>query len=919
MRKRCLGLIALFVVTMCATASPGGLTTKTEAQEPPRVQTPVGTKPLPVVVKPDALPAGAAAEYPGFEGAPFFVTLPPGPALDVSTLNVFRNTVLPVLQAVGFTRDVIKSISLPHGDGRPLERADLRRLSEPLEWEFGASPKLFRKNTRRLIDALIGRIHADAELDHAMQTGEGMTFAQFKADIERGEIQYTFRQVDGDIPIEHTMVTVTRWEGQTPTAVFGSFLNTYDVVNRSRLTPADGLRAGLKALAGQKGIERVREPPDAGPELVLLRYGSAPDGTARLRRAWRMTLWAVWQTSLSRFTLWIDAENGDLLKLVPLVGTVQAAGRVYQKHPAGGTQTVLFDVDPAAPLPAAQLDAAEALLGGDWYVLSRAGIMERVDIGSDGWSPREPRIPSNTGGSSATMAQFDQMPINQGPPPCGASNREGFEQVNVFAVVWRHHRTVDGGGIFQPFPGNAWGPRVRAPGCQGLSGLVFGVCAGYFDAQCPNRSVTEISAPGGGFVADPLNYLNFADDNTMIAHEFGHNATSRLTNDRPPGWCSPGPGASCPVVRDWNMFDDLADAWASHLESTNCIGGWVAKNRGGVDSALRCESFHDDWGGLPRRLEVVTPFNHAVRQDHFPEKRQISTEEHANGEIAAAALWQVRLGLRSKCRTSGIPQFGVRFQRALRRTGQALFVGAADSDFGLYERLHDLEKQMVYEWWSSGHPGGPPAFKHNGAHSTNKVTAGFARAGLFLVEPHCLAGQPVTDGRCPTGDNGGDAVIDILDNDPTDDLEVDGVSYPENDYLRLAGATPTFIVWTGPRYRLNGATGAATYQNPAPCYSEFQVEVSTDPAFPSGSTVMSPWLSVDRDPSTATPTCYGTWQPEAPDWKTLQAGGAGSKIYYRARTRAGAGGDVRISTEPGGIFSVPPPYAVLTINGQPDY
>jgi hypothetical protein len=225
----------------------------------------------------------------------------------------------------------------------------------------------------------------------------------------------------------------------------------------------------------------------------------------------------------------------------------------------------------------------------------------------------------------------------------------------------------------------------------------------------------------------------------------------------------------------------------------------------------------------------------------------------------------------------------------------------------------------VYEWWSSGLPGGPPAFKHNGAHSTNKVTAGFARAGLFLVEPHCLAGQPVTDQRCPTGDNGGDAVIDILDNDLTDDLEVDGVSYPENDYLRLAGATPTFIVWTGPRYRLNGANGAATYQHPAPCYSEFQVEVSTDPAFPLGSTVMSPWLSVDRDPSTTTPTCYGTWQPEAPDWATLQAGGAGSKIYYRARTRAGASGDVRISTEPGGIFSVPPPYAVLTINGQPDY
>jgi hypothetical protein len=435
-------------------------------------------------------------------------------------------------------------------------------------------------------------------------------------------------------------------------------------------------------------------------------------------------------------------------------------------------------------------------------------------------------------------------------------------------------------------------------------------------------SVPETPKPGGGFNFEPLNHLNFADDNTMVAHEFGHNATTRLTNDRPSDWCSPAPGGSCQNVPGWSLFDDLADSWASHLESTNCIGGWVAQNRGGVGAGLYCNPFHDDWGALPRRLEVVTPFNETVRQDHFPEKRKFfSTEIHSNGEIAAAALWEVRLGLRSKCRTSGVPQFGVRFQRALRRTGQATFVGAPDSDLGIYQRLHDLEKQMVYEWWTSGLPGGPPAFKHNGAHSTNKVTAGFARAGLFLVEPHCLMGQSVSDPRCPTGDNAGDAVIDINDNDLADDLTIDGVSYPENDYLRLGDPTPpTFSVWTGPRYRLNGLNGAATYQNPAPCYPEFQVEVSTDPAFPSAATVTSPWLSVDRNPSTvSSPECDGTWQPAAADWTTLQAGGAGSKIYYRARTRASAGGDVRISTEPGGIFTVPPPYAVLTISGQPDY
>lgn len=91
--------------------------------------------------------------------------------------------------------------------------------------------------------------------------------------------------------------------------------------------------------------------------------------------------------------------------------------------------------------------------------------------------------------------------------------------------------------------------------------------------------------------------------------------------------------------------------------------------------------------------------------------------------------------------------------------------------------------------------------------------------------------------------------------------------------------------------------------------------------FPAASTIMSPFIDVDTDPTTAgTPECYGTFTPSAADWTTLQAGGAGTRIYYRARTRNAADANERLSTMPGkGLWTVPPPYAVITVDGMSDY
>jgi hypothetical protein len=111
-----------------------------------------------------------------------------------------------------------------------------------------------------------------------------------------------------------------------------------------------------------------------------------------------------------------------------------------------------------------------------------------------------------------------------------------------------------------------------------------------------------------------------------------------------------------------------------------------------------------------------------------------------------------------------------------------------------------------------------------------------------------------------------------------------------------------------------------TFDNPAPCNSMFRVEVSTEETFATGSTVTSRWMKVDTDPTTPdSPECYGTWTPTDAQWNSLQANGALSFIYYRARTQNDMKTNQRLSTRPGRLWQVPPPYAVITTDGESEY
>jgi hypothetical protein len=875
--------------------------------ELPRIDAPTIEERRPLPVDPTALPAGARAQFPAFDMDRIFVTLPPREQAVVTATQVRDQVITPILQAIGFAEGV-EGLRLPPESGIEQARPSLAGVAELLDREYRSDPKAVRRHSFEMIDAFLGKREPTPEVEMALQTARGLSFAQYKADIERLAIQYPFLQVVGNVPIEHTLLLASRWEGQTVTSVRGTVIHHYSLANRLPDVVTTAPEAGVvgrasEALAQVSGVQRVsRQRADDGPYLVLLPYGNDAQGNVALRYAWRMILNGEAHNREMPFLLWMDAETSQILKLEPLVSDVGATGAIWRRDPGtGATSPQFFEVDGAS---------------GGQYTLQLAGVAQRVDYKNDGFDANDVSIGDSSGGSSATFAQFNQAPINDGANAvCATGGNVTFQQVNFFADFHVNWRLAQNHGIFTPFPTSAWNPRVESAsaGCNAWSDMDYGACQGYYDAACPNYSTGTESSQ---------NYMNFAHDNTVVSHELAHNSVKRFTQLRPANWCGPGP---CSIPVGWTTrFHDLADAWADHVENTNCTAGWVAKNLGGVDASNNCQGSrgHVETGGLPRLHEVTVPFNPASPGDHFPEHRDAATGDYADMQIPSAALWQVRLGMRSKCRPSGQPQYFVRFTRALKDTG---FFGAdpGGTDLGIYRYLYDLQTEMVDQWATSGQPGGPPAFAHNGNHTTGKVLAGFAKTGLFLVPAVCIDGNPVTSdpGACPAGDHGADAVVDIDDLDLADDLQSFGIDHWEHDFLELGGPAPLFHAWTGPRYRFDGAGSARPVTAAALCNAKFRVEVSTADTFPPASTVDSGWITVDTDPTTAaTPECYGTWQPDGAQWTALQAGGAMSRIYYRVRTRDAADGNERLSTLPGnGLWTVPPAYALITANGQSDY
>jgi Fibronectin type III domain len=943
---------------------------------PPRILPPpiaeVSLKP-----KPALLPKGAHAIFPAFDGDGFFESITRPSADSVAPLPtaqmVFDREAIPFLNAIGFKRPSNR-FRIPEHRGVQKPVTNPEALARVL---CRSSRTAKQEGAQQICDMLTQKKEATPGVKKSFRGPLGMTSKEFSDTLRRGQREYFFPQIEGtcpedhpdpvlraiprSVPLEHSGIRATGWEGKAIRSVSGRVINTYLVTNIIKLDHQQAVTFGRSALQkildDKKDLWRVEQTVAPPPELLLIPFGVSmkahprcghPQLTDRVRPglkyAYRMVLIVTLPEKLGGrgvFYLWLDAETGHILELVPRMGSATADGQTFLLDPgsldAAGVvayEDVTFPID----------DPSAATEG--MYRLQLSGKFHRIEL-KDGVGSNVERPSTNFRIPVVIDPNYDPSGVRNvacmapSNPGEAARNRE-FQEVDLMATLSRYREVFNSGPKLSEFPGKGLDIHYNktSMGCDAGSdndGFYFGVCQGATHADCPNvNNPDPVNKP---FDAD----LNPVHDHTVVAHEVGHQLTGIqykypgqlpsspqmpevivldgdvTSSDRPYDWCHgptvegrmPPAGVKadpCPKPTDPHIFHDFADAWSQVLENTNCFGGWFGKNRGGIDQSKYCTK-HNELNDWPRLSEIGMTFDSSLPlvQDHFPEHRlnaaslnQISSGAmtYSDMQIAGAALWAVRQGLiRLEPVVMGEMLYLVRFIDTLEKAG---WLGTLTritlpssalvyTDRDVYRSLVELEVKMASQWEPS------PAASGS---TVNKVAAGFARAGIFMIPWACLDVAPATPCVAPY-QSGADAVIDV-----------------DKDVVMRSDNPPTFHIWTGPAYRFDG-TDTASMANPAPCNTQYKIEISSAPAFPAAVTKTST--------GTVTTGCHGAWLPDASEWNAVKGVSGQTSVYYRVTTRNmsmqvptcpanSISSDVRISTCPAsGLFgSFEPPSVLVT-------
>jgi len=903
------------------------------------------------------------------DGISGFFPLAPKPHVGpLHAQEVFFDTVIPYLESIGLSEgDIRKGFSIiPSHDGIPISKTNVEEL---LRLRCGTS------NTpvcRSLIKSRGARQESEL-LERETSFRAGQSFQEYKKALSREEREYFFPQTQpflscpkvpsqglARVPIEHSGVRVTAWEDETGSSPTGRVFLKYQTTNCVAMSPKDVVTIATLALKKHALVccSPAIEPSTA--KLVLLPYPASDKklgkDEAGLRFAYRVPVAIkIQERTRSRMVwhyLWLDAQDktGLVLQLVSLARYATAKGNMIVRNPSTRE----------APLVDFPIDDKDDKVGTQaTYTLQLQPQFERLDrYASPGAS--DPEVAADTS-DFHTWLGAQSSPANDPPNYQCIYDQTSplypgiyYEQIDLMATLARQWKEVDStGGLLSGFPGGHPIKVIFNRSSSGCSGLAETESAGPY--QGPTITFGLCKRPSASYtcLGQSIQGTNPIHDHTLVAHEFGHILTEFQYRHRSEDWCHfSGPqGANVPFLTACPLpqlpstsFHDFADAWAHHFEDTPCVGGWVSKGElneidnelglstSSVDPSLNCAR-HSENSGMPRLSQASLPDVKDPRsQDHFPEHLKKWDGPYARMQIAAAALWATREGLRSHLGSLFGPAAYFRaFVRSLLSTGWlGIDYERTFTEEHAYAGLFDLEVSLANEWVKSSVSVSRTAASETAVSETafllGKIAAGFAKVGVFMVPPACLdSTKPsILPTSCSSGIDGGDAVIDIDDNDTSDDEKIDhekidGVTHQEVDYLKRGGSAPTFLIWTGPTYTFS--RGNATSVSP-PCNKEYKVEAATDAKF-TVNLVTKDWEVL---PANGVP-CFVRWTPDSAQWNTLRGSSGETRVFYRVKTRKSSAATVLSSTSPAkGLFdvyfpgkSVPPLYAVINDTGTPVY
>jgi hypothetical protein len=432
---------------------------------------------------------------------------------------------------------------------------------------------------------------------------------------------YGFSQYSGDILIDNTGLNVTNRTGEEMISLQGNFYNTVNVTNKKKLAASEALSVAIVQLGKENKYDSITGNPKQAV-MVLLPYAEG------FKNAWKTEI-----TAEGPYEVWIDAESGKVLQLLPRFYYDNGRGLAFNPSPTEGTREMSFEVDPPSR---------------GKYKLNLNGVLTLTNNGADGTTGI---VEVNDDGSGT--ANFNVPPINGTVVErTNQTNYNGlFQQVNVFAHIY-FERTL-----------------YVALGSENFSQINASLNnPGGNSFCCPPKyhigDATTSNSTFCGSCNENVAVFNGAIDATVIAHEFGHllNAIQYHV----------GGGTITGAVHE-----GLADYWACTNFNTDIFGGYWGHN---------CSSPTQS-GWVPRQAEPT---------DIFPDRNSASTcasfEVHSAGQILCWANWDARNRM-NELMSFGALSLNFNLIRAMTTAGHSVTDGEYASY--IYISYRDLLRQLV--------------------------------------------------------------------------------------------------------------------------------------------------------------------------------------------------------------------------------